>query len=163
MSASVRLGEIAKIYSGGTPSRSNPAYWKGGIPWVKTSQIQNGVIAEQDIDEWITEEGLKHSAAKMVPKGSILMAMYGQGKTRGQVAILDLDATINQACAAVQLNQGIHRDYVFQQLLFHYNNIRTLSNIGGQHNLSAGLIREIGFILPSFKPSLTCFPPGMQP
>jgi type I restriction enzyme S subunit len=81
MSKYVQLGEIAKIYSGGTPSRTNPAYWGGNIPWVKTAQIQNCVVTEKDIDEWITEEGVKNSSAKMVPKGTILMAMYGQGKT----------------------------------------------------------------------------------
>jgi type I restriction enzyme S subunit len=88
MSKYVQLGDIAKIYSGGTPSRTNPTYWGGNIPWVKTAQIQNSVISENSVDEWITEKGLKHSSAKMVPKGTILMAMYGQGKTRGQVAIL---------------------------------------------------------------------------
>lgn len=84
----------------------------------------------------------------MVPKGTILMAMYGQGKTRGQVAILDLDATINQACAAIELRKGASRDFVYQQLMFRYNSIRALSNTGSQENLSAGLIREIGFPTP---------------
>lgn len=145
----VQLGNIAKISSGGTPSRTKPAYWGGNIPWVKTAQIQNCIITGDDVDEWISEEGLKHSSAKMVPKGTILMAMYGQGKTRGQVAILDLDATINQACAAIELGKSANRDFVFQQLLFRYNSIRALSNTGSQENLSAGLIREIEFPLLS--------------
>jgi type I restriction enzyme S subunit len=85
----------------------------------------------------------------MIPKGTILMAMYGQGKTRGQVAILELDATINQACAAIQLNADANRDYVFQQLRYRYNSIRALSNTGSQENLNADLIREIAFPLPS--------------
>ncbi|GAB4364081.1 MAG: hypothetical protein Kow0060_21060 [Methylohalobius crimeensis] len=112
MSNLVRLGDIAEIYSGGTPSRTKPSYWNGNIPWIKTAQIQNGLITEKDVEEWITEEGLKHSSAKMVPKGTILMAMYGQGKTRGQVAILGIPATINQACAAIQLKETANRDYV---------------------------------------------------
>jgi len=148
MSRSVRLGEIAEIVSGGTPSRNQPAYWGGSIPWVKTTQIQNGIIQQSDVDEWITEEGLKNSSAKMITEGTILMAMYGQGKTRGQVAILGLSAAINQACAAIQLKDVADRDFVFQQLLFHYKSIRGLSNSGSQENLSAGLIREISFPLP---------------
>ena len=76
----VLLGDIAKIYSGGTPSRTKPSYWGGNIPWVKTAQIQNCVITETDVDERITSEGLNKSSAKMVPKGTILMAMYGQGR-----------------------------------------------------------------------------------
>lgn len=145
----VTLGEIAKISSGGTPSRSEKSYWGGNIPWVTTSLIQNGIIKEDDIEEWITDEGMKHSSAKMVPAGTILMAMYGQGKTRGQVAILDIDATINQACVAITLNDGINKDFVYQQLLYRYDNIRKLSNNGSQENLNAGLIRYIGFPLGS--------------
>lgn len=150
MKNKVQLGDIANIYSGGTPSRSEPSYWGGNIPWLKTAQIQNKTINEYDVDEWITEKGLLNSSAKMVPKGSILMAMYGQGKTRGQVAILGLNATINQACAAIQLKKLVDRDYVFQQLLFRYKAIRSLSNSGSQENLSAGLIKEITFPLPTF-------------
>jgi type I restriction enzyme S subunit len=142
------LGSIAIITSGGTPDRKNPAYWDGDIPWVKTAQIQNKAITAADIDEWITAKGLSESSARMIPRGTILMAMYGQGKTRGQVAILDVDAAINQACAAILLKDGVDRDYVFQQLLYRYNAIRALSNTGSQENLNADLIREIAFPLP---------------
>ncbi|MDV7398247.1 restriction endonuclease subunit S, partial [Arthrospira platensis SPKY1] len=62
----VTLGDIADISSGGTPSRSNPAFWNGTIPWVKTTQIQNCIINSADVDEWITEEGLKKSSAKVI-------------------------------------------------------------------------------------------------
>lgn len=148
-SQTVTLGSIARIVSGGTPSRTNPSYWNGNIPWVKTAQIQNGTITSGCVEEWITQEGLENSSARMIPKGTILMAMYGQGKTRGQVAILGIDATINQACAAIQLSPKADRDYVFQQLRFRYNAVRALSNTGSQENLSAELIREIAFPLPS--------------
>lgn len=143
-----KLGDIAKISSGGTPSRSNAAFWGGKIPWVKTTQIQNCVITEADVDERITEEGVKYSSAKMVPKGTLLMAMYGQGKTRGQVAILDFDATINQACAAIELDNNVYQLFIYQQLMLEYEDIRNMSNAGGQENLSAGLIREIPILLP---------------
>ncbi len=76
------------------------------------------------------------------------MAMYGQGKTRGRVAMLGLNATINQACAAISLKQGVDRDFIFQQLRSQYGVIRRISNSGGQDNLSAGLIKTIRLNLP---------------
>lgn len=145
----VALGSIAAITSGGTPSRKVARYWGGSIPWIKTAQIQNCRIGDTDVDEWITPDAVAESSARMVPAGSILMAMYGQGKTRGQVAILDIDATVNQACAAIVLRESVDRDYVFQQLLFRYEAIRALSNAGSQENLNADLIRQIAFPLPA--------------
>jgi len=144
----VTLGAIAKITSGGTPDRENPAYWGGTVPWVKTTLVQNCEIGLDDIDEKITEAGLKRSSAKLIPAGSILMAMVGQGKTRGQVAVLTTDAAINQNCAAIILNEEAHCRYVYQQLLFRYKAIRNASNSSGQQNLNAGLIRELQVPLP---------------
>ncbi|MBL8466319.1 restriction endonuclease subunit S [Methyloversatilis discipulorum] len=145
----VNLGSIAKITSGGTPDRENPAYWGGTVPWVKTTLVQNCEIGPEDIDEKITEAGLKSSSAKLIPAGSILMAMVGQGKTRGQVAVLATDAAINQNCAAIILSDEANSRYVYQQLLFRYEEIRSASNSSGQQNLNAGLIRELRMPLPS--------------
>lgn len=145
----VNLGSIAKITSGGTPDRENPAYWGGTVPWVKTTLVQNCEIAPGDIDEKITEAGLKSSSAKLIPAGSVLMAMVGQGKTRGQVAVLATDAAINQNCAAIILSDEANSRYVYQQLLFRYEEIRNASNSSGQQNLNAGLIRELRMPLPS--------------
>ncbi len=144
----VTLGSIAKITSGGTPDRRNLTHWGGTIPWVKTAQIQNRRILLSDVDEYITSSGLDESSTRIVPAGTILMAMYGQGKTRGQVAVLGVDAAINQACAAIHIDGRANRDYVYQQLLFRYDSIRALSNTGSQENLNAGLVREIAFPLP---------------
>lgn len=145
----VTLGSIARITSGGTPDRENPAYWGGALPWVKTTLVQNCEIALENIDERITEAGLKGSSAKLIPAGSILMAMVGQGRTRGQVAVLTTDAAINQNCAAIILSEEAKSRYVYQQLLFRYEEIRNASNSSGQQNLNAGLIRELRIPLPS--------------
>lgn len=142
------LGNIANISSGGTPSRLKLEYWNGDIPWIKTAQIRNCLIKRDDVEEYITEEGLKNSSTKMVPDGTILMAMYGQGKTRGRVGILDFDATINQACAAIELQDKVTRNFMYQTLISKYSHIRRMSNTGGQENLSAGLIKEITILLP---------------
>jgi type I restriction enzyme, S subunit len=145
------LGKIASISSGGTPSRAMPSYWKGDIPWVSTTLIDFNRI--NTVNESITELGLANSSAKVFPKNTILMAMYGQGKTRGKVAILDIQASINQACAAISLSRGMNIEFVFQNLASRYDEIRSISNQGGQENLSSGLIKEIPFSYPDVESS----------
>lgn len=140
------LGGIFDTTSGGTPSRSNSEYWDGGIPWVTTTQVNSGVITEAD--EFISESGLKNSSAKLFPKGTVLIAMYGQGKTRGRVAMLGIDAATNQACAAVLPIKKVDPPFAFFNLSGRYEELRRLSNSGGQENLSQGLIREIPFAYP---------------
>jgi type I restriction enzyme S subunit len=142
----VALGEIAQISSGGTPDRSEPRYWSGDIPWVTTGEIQFNTIT--DTTEKITRDGLKNSSAKLFPSGTLLMAMYGQGKTRGQVAKLGIEAATNQACAAIQVGDEGDKEYVYQFLANHYKAIRELGNAGTQQNLNAGLIKAIDLPLP---------------
>jgi type I restriction enzyme S subunit len=89
------LGNIFETTSGGTPDRSRKEYWNGTIPWITTSLVDFNVI--QESEEYITERGLEHSSAKVFPKGTLLIAMYGQGQTRGKVAILGIEAATNQA------------------------------------------------------------------
>jgi type I restriction enzyme S subunit len=143
----VLLGEISKISSGGTPSRANPAFWDGTIPWVKTGEVQFNRIC--DTEEKITIEAVKGSATKIYKPNTLLMAMYGQGKTRGQVAILGKEAAINQACAAIEPEVPGDERYLFQYLSFNYQNIRRLSNTGSQENLSADIIRAIPVVYPA--------------
>jgi len=140
------LGEIARITSGGTPDRSEPSYWGGSVPWVTTGEIQFNTIT--DTAEKITEAGLKNSSAKLFPPGTLLMAMYGQGKTRGQVAKLEIEASTNQACAAILLNAGHDPDFYFQYFTFQYDAIRELGNAGTQQNLSGGILKGVGVPVP---------------
>lgn len=140
------IEEIAKVSSGGTPSRKNDTYWNGNIPWVTTAEVQFKVI--KDTSEKITEEGLANSSAKLFPVDTILMAMYGQGKTRGQVAKLGIEASTNQACAAIVLNPDFEVDYYYQFLVSQYENIREMANSGGQENLSGGIVKSIQVPVP---------------
>ncbi len=140
------IEDIANVSSGGTPSRKKDSYWSGNIPWVTTAEVKYGVI--KDTEQKITEEGLKNSSAKLFPKNTILMAMYGQGKTRGQVAKLGIEASTNQACAALLLKSGFSVDYYYQYLVGQYENIRELANSGGQQNLSSGIIKGIHVPIP---------------
>ncbi|MGO2457713.1 MAG: restriction endonuclease subunit S [Vibrio casei] len=140
------IEDIAKVASGGTPSRKKESYWNGHIPWVTTSEVKFGVIT--DTEQKITQEGLDNSSAKLFPEDTILMAMYGQGKTRGQVAKLGIEASTNQACAALILNKDHDVSYYYQYLTSQYVNIRELANSGGQQNLSAGIIKDIHVPIP---------------
>ena len=141
-----KISDIAKVTSGGTPSRSQQNYWNGDIPWVSTTLIDFNTI--EKVEEFITEEGLSNSSAKLFPKGTLLMAMYGQGKTRGKIAILGIEASTNQACGAIIPNCSVSNEYLFQNLAGRYDEIRNLSNEGGQQNLSGGIIKNIKLNLP---------------
>jgi type I restriction enzyme S subunit len=138
--------ELFETSSGGTPDRANKEYWGGSIPWVTTSLVDFNVIT--DADEFISEAGLQNSSAKLFPKGTVIVAMYGQGKTRGQAALLQIEAATNQACAAILPSNTIDPWFVFLSLSGRYQELRALSNSGGQENLSQGLIRDLPFSYP---------------
>lgn len=141
------LGKIARIQSGGTPDRKNKSYWiDGTIPWVTTAEVKFSIIT--DTKERITQLGLENSSAKIFPKGTILLALYGQGKTRGQVGLLAIDAATNQACAAILAKPEVDMGYLYEFLKGSYAEIRGLSNSGGQENLSATIVSEIQVPLP---------------
>src|SRR5690554_6496218 len=145
------LGNIAQITSGGTPSKSEPRYWtNGSIPWIRTTEIQNCHLSLLDVQVFITEEGLKNSSAKLLPKGTILLAMIGQGKTRGQVALLHFKATTNQNSAAIILKSGYDAEFYYNFLRSRYKQIRSASNSAGQSNLSGALVKLIKVPVPPF-------------
>lgn len=141
------LGEIATITSGGTSGRSKQEYWGGNIPWVTSTLIDFNVIHKAK--EFISAVALKESSSKIFPKNTILMAMSGQGISKGKVAVLGIDAAISQACAAILLKREINTDFVFHNLAGRYDEIRELSNQGALESLSAGLIAKISFSYPN--------------
>ncbi len=141
-----RLGEIASISAGGTPSRTDARYWNGDIPWVTTSEVDSYTI--NHTEQFITKEGLKNSAAKLLPPGTLLMALYGQGKTRGKVGVLGIEAATNQACAAISLNRSVCPKFIFHFLASQYEVIRNLSNTGNQENLNGQIVKSIVILLP---------------
>lgn len=141
-----RIAEVAVIRSGGTPDRKIAAYWSGDIPWVTTREVCYKTI--RGTSESITRRGLDNSSAKLFPPGTVLTALYGQGKTRGQVARLGIGAATNQACAAILPNPDLDPDYLFYYLEHQYLPLRNLSNAGGQANLSAEILANFPIILP---------------
>ena len=123
------LGQIAKkIYSGGTPDTKKNEYWENGnIPWMSSGEVNLKIVYETE--KFITETGLKNSSAKFVPKNSIVMALAGQGKTRGKVARTRIDLTTNQSLAAITLDEKtVCSDYIFHFLETQYEALRQLSS-----------------------------------
>ena len=139
--------ELTNVISGGTPSRNNTEYWnEGSIPWVKTTELQNNIITE--VDEYITELGLENSSAKIVPEGTILIAMYGQGKTRGMTGYLGVEACTNQACACILPSDSISQKFLWQYFILSYENLRNLAKGGNQPNLNGNLIKNYPVLYP---------------
>lgn len=143
------IGNHFSVVSGGTPSRAIPSYWSGGtIPWVKTTEVNYCVIAQTE--EHITPEGLAGSAAKLLPKGTLLLAMYGQGVTRGRVAILGIEAACNQACAAItKKDDALTTKFLYHFLTWRYTAIRELAHGGQQQNLNLDIVRDMPIAYPT--------------
>ena len=142
----VPLGKLFETTTGGTPNRARADYWGGEVPWVTTSIIDFNVI--ESTRESISSAGLSNSSAKVFPKRTVLMALYGQGKTRGKVAMLGIEAATNQACAAILPSDEVDPRFVFLNLSGRYEEIRANSNSGGQKNLSQALVRALPFAYP---------------
>ena len=143
----VAVKDLTDVISGGTPSRDRTEYWDGGtIPWVKTTELQNNVII--DVDEYITEAGLAGSSAKLVPAGTVLVAMYGQGKTRGMTAYLDIEATTNQACACILPSDKIDSVFLWKYFELSYDKLRSLAQGAGQPNLNGNMIKNFQVLVP---------------
>jgi type I restriction-modification system DNA methylase subunit/restriction endonuclease S subunit len=139
----MKIGEIAKTQSGGTPNRDKKEYFENGtIPWLKSGEVNQDLIIEAE--EYITEEALEHSSTKIVPKNSILVAMYGA--TAGQTAHLKINAALNQAICAVIPKENVLPEFLFWMLKTQTENLIKLSTGGAQQNLSQKIIQD--FVIP---------------
>ena len=141
------IQELTDVISGGTPNRDVNEYWEcGTIPWVKTTELQNNLIKE--VDEYITEKGLNSSSAKLVPPGTVLIAMYGQGKTRGMTAYLNIEACTNQACACILPSDQINQTFLWKFLILSYDDLRGMAKGGNQPNLNGTIIKNYPILYP---------------
>ena len=132
------IGEFCKeTKSGGTPSRSNPKFWDNHqYRWLKSGEVANNVVF--DTEEYISEDGLNGSSAKLIPEGAVVMAMYGA--TASQVAYLACSTTTNQACCNMITNSYEESAYLYYHCLTYQKEIKRLANGGAQENLSQDLI-----------------------
>ena len=138
------LGDIGTWQAGGTPSRSNKTYYGGSIPWLKTGDLNDGLIT--DIPESITEEAVANSSAKINPVGSVLIAMYGA--TIGKLGILTFPATTNQACCACIEYYAVIQSYLFYFLLSQRTTFISKGGGGAQPNISKEIIVNTTIPLP---------------
>jgi type I restriction enzyme S subunit len=144
-----RLGLIAKVTAGGTPSRDNPLYWNGTIPWIKTGELLDGPLVAAA--EHITEAAVKASSAKLFPVDTVLVALYGQGQTRGRTGLLTFPATTNQACAAILPCELLRPRYLQYWLRSLYREMREENHGGAQPNWNGQMIKEITIAIPSLE------------
>jgi restriction endonuclease S subunit len=144
----VKVADLAETCSGTTPSRGRTEFYGGVIPWVKTGELEDNTIT--DTEEHITPAALQETSLRLLPKGTLLVAMYGQGQTRGRTGLLACQATTNQACFAILPNPSF--DAAFLQLWFRHSYARlrqmTEGRGGNQPNLNGDVLRQEVVPLP---------------
>ena len=142
------LKEVSKIGSGTTPSKEIKRYWENGtIPWLPTGKVNDKIITESET--FITEAAVKEKRIKLLPIDSVVIAMIGQGKTRGKTALLKIEAWINQNFAFVVPKTTLAPEYLFRNLDFSYKRIRYEGNRGGnQGSLNTGMVRFLRIAVP---------------
>jgi len=137
-----RIGQIADVRLGGTPSRIEGTYWNGDIPWVSSGEVANARITHTAENlSWL---GLESSNAKLYPRGTVLIAMIGEGKTRGQSALLEIDATTNQNVAGLVFETDlVEPEYVWYWALGEYDRTRSVGRGGNQPALNGAKVRAL--------------------
>ena len=145
MIVKVKLSDICSIQAGGTPSRSNAEYWENGtIPWVKISDIKQKYLIKTE--EYINENGLSNSSAKIFSKGTILFTIFA---TLGEVCILDIDAATNQAIAGITIDSdNVDRDYLYHYLRSKKTYVNFIGRGVAQNNINMGILRGFEILLP---------------
>ena len=134
-----------KICSGGTPSRKKAYYFKGGIPWLRTQEVDWNNIYDTEIK--ITAEAIKNSSARLIPENCVIIAMYGA--TAGKTGINKIPLTTNQACCNLQINPQIALyKYVYYWVCKNYEKIKSLGQ-GSQNNINAQIIKDYPIPIPS--------------
>ena len=145
------IGDISIVTTGKTPKRTNSEYWNSeDVPWLTSSAT--GDLYCYEAEQFVSHFGAEDCKLKRFPVGTLLLAMYGEGKTRGQVTELMFEATCNQACAAIVVDETkALKSYVKLRLLENYEETRKAAAGGNQPNLNLNKVREIGIQIPSIE------------
>lgn len=141
-----KIANLCKCFAGGTPSTRNAEYWENGtIPWLSSGEISQEIVTSTE--KRITEEGYRNSSTKMIKPNSVLIALAGQGSTRGKVALTKIALCSNQSIAAVEPNEALSSEFLYHYLSTQYSNLRLISDGGGgRGGLNLKLIN--GFQVP---------------
>lgn len=146
----MKLGKLTTVETGKTPLRSNKQFWDNGtINWATTTEVNETYIVSTN--EKITNQAVAELKMKILPINTILLAMYGQGKTRGKVALLRIESTINQAFASIKPNKNYSTNFIFNYLDKSYEKIRDLSHGSNQDNLNLDIVKALQIPLPPLK------------
>ncbi len=143
-----KVGDFAECFAGATPSTKILSYWdNGNIPWMSSGEVHK--VRVQDTDAKITRQGYDGCSTKMVPIHSIVVALAGQGKTRGTVAINDIELCTNQSLCAIVPNEEVNYEYLFHNLRGRYKELRSMSgDVDGRGGLNLKHIQSIKVIVP---------------
>ena len=143
----VKINDCCDVKTGGTPSTKNKDYWDGNIPWMSSGEINKKFV--YSTEKKITQQGLENSNARILPADSVMVALNGQGKTRGSVAVLKILSTCNQSLACIVPDQKItHYLYLFYNLQSRYSEIRNITGDTGREGLNLRIIKDINVPLP---------------
>jgi type I restriction enzyme, S subunit len=140
----VKLGDVCETTSGGTPSRSHSSFYVGSIPWVKSGELEYNTICKTE--ECISDEAIIKSSAKLLPKDTLLIALYGA--TVGKLAFLGVEAATNQAVCAIMPPEYLSRIFLYYYLFFSKEFLLNKRIGGAQPNISQGILRELEFPIP---------------
>lgn len=140
------IGDECDVGSGSTPSRQVEAYFEGNIPWVKSTEVNWGTIVETG--ERVSESGQKAARLRLYPAKTVVVALYGQGTTRGKCALLGIPATMNQACSGISPSKTVNPIYLFHYLRRCYERLRGESRGGNQANLNLGILKSFELPVP---------------
>lgn len=141
-----KFDDVFFTTSGGTPSRRNENYYIGDIPWIKSGELKSNVITEAE--EFISEEAIKNSSAKVFPTGTILLALYGA--TIGKIAILGIPAATNQAICGIFETPFVFNKYAYYYLVNKKSYLIKQGIGGAQPNISQTILKNLDFSLPPF-------------
>lgn len=154
--SALRIGDFSKCIAGATPSTKVNSYWSNGtIPWLSSGEVAKGRVFATDT--MISQEGYDSCSTRLVPKNSVLIAMAGQGKTRGSVGISGIELCTNQSICSIIVNDKIILpDYLYYELKLLYNELRSISNgDGGRGGLNLKLIQGFSVIVPDIDEQMT--------
>jgi len=141
-----RLKKCGTWSAGGTPDRDVVGYYEGSIPWVKSGEVKYSIIMETE--EHLSEDGAKQTTCGVLPRGTLLIAMYGAGVTRGRVALLGVEASTNQAVATFNGHDGIENEFVYYWFERNYERVRAWAAGSNQDNLSGHLLKNLQIAIP---------------
>lgn len=150
----VRLGQVCNLSTGTTPATKDKHYYEGTIPFIKTADVLNNRIKEANT--FISQKAIDDYSLKTFPPGTLLMAMYGQGKTRGQVSLLEIAAATSQNAAAIQPSDEMHPAFLWHYLMSCYERLRGMGSLGHVSHLNLGYLRDLVVLKPPVEEQLEC-------